>query len=318
MATETPHEVVKDATFRTYTDKQAETYARDRPGYPPALANFIVDHHRNTGGETGMLLDVGCGPGPATRVVAPLFDVAYGADPGEAMIKTATELGGTTKTGVPIEFFVCSAEQIDSLPVVKPGSVDMITVATAAHWFEMPKFWAAAAKVLRPGGTVAIWTTYSDFNVEAQNEAQAKMLEIFGDFQATLEPHKAGGNKNGDSGYRNLELPWDNTATAPLFVKESFVRRDLAADHKTSFNVGAADQEVPETAFKRMQAAMATLSPVTRWREAHPDLAGTDQDCVNVLFARLRQAMIDSNDPSSLRVLLGLFKTAVLLVKRAS
>lgn len=29
-----------------------------------------------------------------------------------------------------------------------------------AHWFDMPKFWAAAAKVLKPGGTVAIWTVF--------------------------------------------------------------------------------------------------------------------------------------------------------------
>jgi hypothetical protein len=26
-----------------------------------------------------------------------------------------------------------------------------------AHWFDMSKFWAQAAQLLRPGGTVAIW-----------------------------------------------------------------------------------------------------------------------------------------------------------------
>jgi trans-aconitate 3-methyltransferase len=27
-----------------------------------------------------------------------------------------------------------------------------------AHWFDMTKFWAEAAKVVKPGGTVALWT----------------------------------------------------------------------------------------------------------------------------------------------------------------
>lgn len=27
-----------------------------------------------------------------------------------------------------------------------------------AHWFDMPRFWAAAADLLKPGGSVALWT----------------------------------------------------------------------------------------------------------------------------------------------------------------
>jgi hypothetical protein len=27
-----------------------------------------------------------------------------------------------------------------------------------AHWFEMDKFWAEAAKMVKHGGTVALWT----------------------------------------------------------------------------------------------------------------------------------------------------------------
>jgi len=29
-----------------------------------------------------------------------------------------------------------------------------------AHWFDMPRFWTAVAEVMRPGGTVALWTSY--------------------------------------------------------------------------------------------------------------------------------------------------------------
>ena len=35
----------------------------------------------------------------------------------------------------------------------------------------------------------------------------------------------------------------------------------------------------------------STTSPVTRWREAHPDLVGTDLDCVTVAVKELKEAL---------------------------
>ncbi len=97
------------------------------------MIDFIVDHHRATGGETAVLLDVGCGPGSATRSVSPHFDVVFGADAGEAMINTANTLGGTTATGAPIQYRVCTAEEIDNIEELRHGSVDMITAAVAVR-----------------------------------------------------------------------------------------------------------------------------------------------------------------------------------------
>lgn len=38
------------------------------------------------------------------------------------------------------------------------GSVDLITVAEAVHWFDLPAFYAVACRVLRrPGGVIAVW-----------------------------------------------------------------------------------------------------------------------------------------------------------------
>jgi trans-aconitate 3-methyltransferase len=130
MATAAPSQAPTDPTFRSYSSSQAVTYAKGRGGYPPALINFIVDCHRTTG-KTGVLLDVGCGPGNATRDLSPHFDVVFGADAGEAMIKTATEIGGVTATGAPIQFRVCTAEEIDQIKELEYGSVDMITAAVA-------------------------------------------------------------------------------------------------------------------------------------------------------------------------------------------
>ena len=38
------------------------------------------------------------------------------------------------------------------------ASVDLITVAQAVHWFDLPAFYAVARRVLRrPGGVIAVW-----------------------------------------------------------------------------------------------------------------------------------------------------------------
>lgn len=120
-----------DPTFRNYSSKQATAYSEARTGYSPALIDYIVKHHVATGGETGVLLDVGCGPGNATRNFSSHFSRIIGADPGEAMIEVATDLAGTTSTGAPIEWRISAAEDIDKIPGLQHGSVDMITAATA-------------------------------------------------------------------------------------------------------------------------------------------------------------------------------------------
>ena len=118
-----------DPTFRTYSAAQAQAYAAGRGSYAPALYDLILSHHQSTGGRTELLLDVGGGPGNATRDLAPCFDAAIGADPGQEMIDTAGGLGGTDAAGNSIEFRVAAAEDIDKIPELAPGRVDLLTAA---------------------------------------------------------------------------------------------------------------------------------------------------------------------------------------------
>ena len=41
------------------------------------------------------------------------------------------------------------------------NSVDLVTVAAAVHWFELPKFYSLVTRLLRkPGGVIAVWRYY--------------------------------------------------------------------------------------------------------------------------------------------------------------
>ena len=72
-----------------------------------------------------------CGPGNATRDLAPSFDQAIGVDPGTAMVSAARNLGGQTKSGEDIRYVISPAEELFRIKEVAPGSVDLFTAAMA-------------------------------------------------------------------------------------------------------------------------------------------------------------------------------------------
>jgi trans-aconitate methyltransferase len=127
MSTASP----SDPTFRPYNATQAQSYAAERTAYPTELYDTVFKHHVATGGRTDLLLDVGCGPGNATRDLAIVFDRAIGTDPGAEMIIAARQLGGRTRSGEEIRFEVSPAEEISKVNGVEPGSVDLLTAAMA-------------------------------------------------------------------------------------------------------------------------------------------------------------------------------------------
>ena len=142
-----------DPTFTTYTPTQARTYAQHRLSYPSQLYDTILNHHSNTGGKLGILADIGCGPGRATRDLAAFFEVGIGLDPGEEMIQTAKAMSGENDgledlVGDKVQFAVCRAEECaigikDLLSSIQTkgvngddeeGKVDLLTSAMAVTY----------------------------------------------------------------------------------------------------------------------------------------------------------------------------------------
>lgn len=52
-----------DPTFTSYTPEQAQAYAQARLSYPRELYEIVINHHKRTGGQLTVLVDIGCGPG---------------------------------------------------------------------------------------------------------------------------------------------------------------------------------------------------------------------------------------------------------------
>jgi len=293
-----------DPTFRRYTAAQASSYLSGRPGYPDALIETILTHHLSTGGQLTTLLDVGCGPGTATRSFAPHFTRVFGVDPSVAMIDAARARYSTTGTGtaaaddvVPatsIHFAISTAEDLPGAELASalpPGSVDLLTAATAAHWFDMARFWPRASSLVRPGGTVVLWTDAS-FYCHPHTTPNAKAVQRVLDRleHERLWPYKTRGNELGNGLYRELGMPWEGGLPDGGFPEAEFVRKE--------WNVGG-EVEVGERFFvghevvslEDFAKVCATSSMVTRWREAHPDLVGTKSDVVSLTVRELQEAL---------------------------
>lgn len=69
------------------------------------------------------------------------------------MLETARSKNVVTSACEAVNFEVSTAEDMN---LIADSSVDLLTAANAIHWFSLPEFWRKAARVLKPGGNVAL------------------------------------------------------------------------------------------------------------------------------------------------------------------
>ncbi|OLN81717.1 Trans-aconitate 3-methyltransferase [Colletotrichum chlorophyti] len=308
-----------EKTFRSYTPEQGSNYAENRMGYHDSLYKVIVGHHTSTGGKMGTLLDVGCGPGTVARELGPQFARAIGLDPAPGMIAAARSIGGFSATHEPIQFHVSTAEELGAnlSPAVADASVDIVTAATAAHWFNMPGFWAAAARVLKPGGTVAIWTG-SAMYIHPSTPNASRLQAVLKEFRTThLEPYMAQGNFLGETNYEALPLPWTLEKPMTEFDESSFFRKtwnrrgSLAPGEEFFLGQKTLDMDAIENFF-------GTVSPVTRWREAHPEDVGTERDVARLARRRIEALLHEAGVKKGKEIVTTGISGVLLMVKKRS
>jgi SAM-dependent methyltransferase len=122
----------------------------------------------------------------------------------------ATDISGAQLAEAPphprVEYRVAPAEASG----LGTGVADLVAVAQALHWFDLPRFFAEAARVLRPGGVLAAWC-YGPFRV-VEGAAARPVAE----FAAEVHPYWFPERALVDSGYRTIEFPFTEL-TAPAF-----------------------------------------------------------------------------------------------------
>lgn len=119
----------------------ASGYDRFRPDYPTAAVDFIIQHCGLAPGAR--FVDVGCGTGISTRLFAQRGLAGIGIEPNADMRRVAGEPpayrdGRAEATGLP------------------DASADLVLAAHSFHWFANENSLREFARLLVPGGWVAL------------------------------------------------------------------------------------------------------------------------------------------------------------------
>jgi SAM-dependent methyltransferase len=184
------------AGFADHFSRDSASYARFRPGYPPALFDWLATLPRNR----GVAWDCGTGTGQAAVLLAPHFRAVVASDASRSQIRAATRAPR-------VLYFAGTAEASG----LRDGAADLVTVAQAMHWLDPERFFRELDRVLAPGGALAIWS-YGMIRSSPEIDA------IIGPFyRETVGPYWPAERSHVESGYRSFALPIDE-ATAPAFA----------------------------------------------------------------------------------------------------
>lgn len=129
------------STHALFND-QAQAYALARPTYPEQLFDWLSDQTQ----AHELAIDCATGSGQAIAPLAQRYQRVIGLDISAEQLKLAPPHPRVT-------YQHKGAEDLDAAP----ASVDLITVATALHWFDLPRFYAKVRQVLKPDGLLAAW-----------------------------------------------------------------------------------------------------------------------------------------------------------------
>lgn len=128
---------------------RVENYIKYRPSYPAEVFDCLK---RECGlSKTSQVADIGSGTGIFSQLLAEHAGRVYGVEPNREMREAAERL----LSALPNFTSVNGTSEQTQLPA---NSVDLITAAQAFHWFDRVAARREFARILKPGGWVAlIW-----------------------------------------------------------------------------------------------------------------------------------------------------------------
>jgi SAM-dependent methyltransferase len=181
-----------DASRARAFDGWAGDYDRFRPGYPDAL--FATIASRLTLPRVPHAVDLGAGTGRASLAMAGLGWRVTAVEPGKAMLDVLR--GRATNEGLLISTVQASAEDTG----LDPASADLVTAAQAFHWFDRDAALTEMARILKPGGGLALFWNVRD----------ASRSPFLADYAKVLQRYVG----DADAGRYEASLPEDTTRRA--------------------------------------------------------------------------------------------------------
>lgn len=183
---------------RNWFDQGGQAYARFRPEYPPQLAAFLA----SAAPDNRLAVDVGCGNGQLTQLLAPYFNKVVGLDPSADQIANAIP-------NARIDYRCAPAEQ---LPVAD-ASASLVTAAQAAHWFDLPAFYREVRRIAAPGTILAL-VSYGVLQLEPALDQRFQRF-----YWEEIGPYWPPERSLVDTGYATIDFPFDELAPGAFEIR---------------------------------------------------------------------------------------------------
>ncbi|MEL1265932.1 class I SAM-dependent methyltransferase [Pseudoxanthomonas putridarboris] len=188
------------AAFKDHFSGVADVYAASRPTYPDALYEAIAA----VVPSTARVWEPGCGSGQATSGLVAHFAHVHATDPSAAQIERHWAFGRTDPR-------VSLAVETAETTALADGSVGLVAVAQALHWFDRRLFFSTCERVLGPGGVLAAWT-YQDI---VFGDDLAEVAEKVRD---DIDPYWPPERSDVDLGYGDYAWPFEALPTPALWL----------------------------------------------------------------------------------------------------
>jgi SAM-dependent methyltransferase len=235
--------------FKDHFSSESPNYARFRPRYGRELfawlAGLVSDHR--------LAWDCATGNGQAAVPLSEFFDRVIATDASEEQIRSATPDSR-------IDYRVAQADKTD----LEAASCDLITVAQALHWFDLPTFYTEAKRVLKREGVLAVWS-YNLLRIDPDIDTIVNRF-----YAETVGPFWPPERKIVENGYRDLPFPFD-------------------------------EMDAPEFAMSAEWSIESLLGYLRTWSASKRYQQELGQDPVTILEEELRDAWPDTQKPLLVR-----------------
>ena len=223
-------------TFEDHYSGHADAYARHRPRYPDALFAWLASLIPGR----ALAWDAGTGNGQVAIALSELVDRVVATDASAEQIARAALH--------PKVEYRCGPAGVSGLPV---GVVDLATAAQAAHWFDLPAYYAEVRRVTRSGGIVAL---ISYGVVTAGADLDAVIQPFYRDVLGSYWPPE---RRHVDDGYRSLPFPFAELDALALEIRLDWRLEDLVgyvATWSAAWALQQAEGPGPFATFRRALA----------------------------------------------------------------
>lgn len=195
-------------SFHDLFSHDSAAYREARPRYPSELFDWIA----SMANGHDLAWDCACGNGQATVPLARHFEKVVGTDASMAQLDAAEPAPN-------VEYRVARAESSG----LSANSVDVVTCAQAAHWFDHRAFHAEVERVLKPGGLLVLWT-YGIHTVSP--EVDDPMGEFYSQIVGPYWPPE---RSHVDEHYRNLPFPFSQIDSPSFEMRHEWTVAQLFA-----------------------------------------------------------------------------------------